>query len=179
MLPRSEKFAPAVVLAIGLATILAAWAFELIGNYVPCKLCLEERVPYYIALPLTLAGLLAAVAGAKPLVSRTFLIAAGIIFAFGVYLGAYHAGAEWALWSGPTDCGGGSALPTDTNDLMNQLKGIHIVSCTEATWVFPFRGFGLSFAGWNTVISLALAAIAFWGAFRPLAPEPARGEVAA
>ena len=128
---RREWFAPAVVLLLGLATILGAWGFQLIGGYVPCKLCLEQRVPYYIGLPVALAALLAAFAGAKPTVVRLLLIVAGLIFAFDIYLGTYQAGAEWKLWAGPTDCGGGSGRTQSTADLLNQLKNIHVVSCTD------------------------------------------------
>jgi disulfide bond formation protein DsbB len=167
---RREIFAPAIVFAVGLAAILGAWGFELIGGYVPCALCLEQRVPYYVGLPLALASLLAALAGAKPVVVRTLLIAAGLIFAINVYLGARHAGAEWGLWSGPDDCGATGSGTANVDDLLNQLSDIRIVSCTEVSW----RLFFLSFAGWNTVISLFLTAASLWGAFRPLAPEPAR-----
>src|SRR5436309_2707716 len=166
---RREWFAPAAVFVVGLAAIGGAWGFQLIGGYVPCKLCLEQRVAYYVGLPVALAALLAALAGAKPTVVRTLLIIAGLIFATGIYLGAYQAGAEWKLWAGPSDCGATGAGPTQsTGDLLNQLKNIHVVSCTEASWRFLF----LSFAGWNAVVSALLLAIAIWGAFRPLAPEP-------
>jgi disulfide bond formation protein DsbB len=164
---RREIVAPAVVLVLGLATILGAWSFQLIGGYVPCKLCLEQRVPYYVGLPLVLASLLAAPAGAKPTVVRMFLIIAALIFAYNVYLAVYQAGAEWAWWAGPTDCGGGTATTNSAADLLNSLKNIKVVSCTEASW----RLFGLSFAGWNAVVSLVLVVVALWGAFRPLAPS--------
>jgi disulfide bond formation protein DsbB len=169
---RREWFAPAAVLVLGLATILGAWGFQLIGGYVPCKLCLEQRVPYYVGLPMALAALLAALAGAKPTVVRLLLIVAGLTFAMGIYLGTYQAGAEWKLWAGPTDCGATGSGTQSTADLLNQLKNIHVVSCTEASWRFLF----LSFAGWNAVASVVLVAIAIWGAFRPLPLEPVRGE---
>lgn len=166
---RHEILAPLIVVVVGAATILGAWGFELIGNFVPCKLCLQERVPYYIGLPVALAALLAAMAGARPTVVRTLLLIAALIFAFNVYLGAYHAGAEWALWEGPSDCGAtGSGPATSAGDLLDQIDDIRIVSCSEASWRFLF----LSFAGWNLVVSLFLVAVAIWGAFRPLAPEP-------
>jgi disulfide bond formation protein DsbB len=165
---KHEVFAPAIVLGVGLVTILTAWGFELIGGFQPCKLCLEERLPYYVGLPLALAALLAALAGAKPTVTRKLLLAASLVFAIGAGLGVYHAGAEWGWWSGPSDCGatGGIAAGTAA-DLLDQLKNIRIVSCTEASWRFLF----LSFAGWNAVISLFLVVVGFWGTFRPLAPE--------
>ncbi len=169
---RHEMLAPLVVFAVGAATIAGAWGFELIGGFVPCKLCLEERLPYYVGLPMALAALLAALAGAKPTVVRMLLIVAGLIFAINVYLGTYHAGAEWGLWQGPADCGVGGAGPaTSANDLLEQLKGIRIVSCSEASW----RLFFLSFAGWNAVVSLFLVVVALWGAFRPLPPESPAG----
>jgi len=36
---------------IGFFTILAALSFEMFGGYEPCELCLLERMPYYIGLP--------------------------------------------------------------------------------------------------------------------------------
>lgn len=168
---RREMFAPLVVVVVGLATIVTAWGFELIGGFVPCALCLQERVPYYIGLPIALAALLAALAGAKPTVVRMFLIAAGLVFAYGAFLGLYHAGAEWGWWDGPADCGGGGAgALTNVDDLLAQIDDIRIVSCTEASW----RLLGLSFAGWNAVVSLVLVVVSFWGAFRSLAREPSQ-----
>jgi len=169
---RREWLAPLAVLVLGLAAILVAWGFQLIGGYVPCKLCLEQRVPYYVGLPVALVALLAALAGARPTVVRLLLIIAGLIFAFDIYLGIYQAGAEWKLWAGPTDCGGGSGSTQSTQDLLNQLKTIHVVSCTEASGRFLF----LSFAGWDAVVSVLLVAMAVWGAFRPLPREPIRAK---
>lgn len=167
---RREILAPAIVVAVGLAAILGAWGFQLVGGFVPCALCLEQRVPYYVGLPLALASLLAALAGAKPMVVRTLLIAAGLIFAINVYLGARHAGVEWGWWAGPADCGATGGGTANVDDLLNELNDIRVVSCTEASLRLLF----LSFAGWNTLISVFLTAVALWGAFRPLAPEPAR-----
>ena len=159
---RREMIAPLVVFVVGAAAILIAWGFELIGGYIPCALCLQERVPYYIGLPVALAGVLAALGGALPIVVRILLVVAGLVFAYGAYLGIYHAGAEWGWWAGPADCGGGSA-PTNVEDLLAQIDNVRIVSCTEATW----RLLWLSFAGWNAVVSIFLVVVCFRGAFRP------------
>ena len=161
---RHEMQAPAIILVVGLATILAAWGFELLGGYAPCALCLQERLPYYVGLPLALIALLAAAAGAKATVPRMFLIVAGLVFAYNVYLGGYHAGAEWGVWPGPSDCAATGGEVTGTTDILAELETIKVVSCTEVQWRFLF----LSFAGWNVVISLFLVAVAFWGAFRRL-----------
>ena len=158
---RHPALPAAVVFVLGLATILGAWGFQLIGGYVPCKLCLEERVPYYIGVPLALIAVLVA---SPPWVRRVALGIAALVFAYGAYLGTYHAGAEWGWWPGPTDCGGGAATATTAGGLLNQLNGIRVVSCTEASFRFPAAIWGLSFAGWNAVVSLALAVVAAIGA---------------
>jgi disulfide bond formation protein DsbB len=94
---------------------------------------------------------------------RGALVLAAVTFAYGAYLGVYHAGAEWGWWEGPTDCGaGGAGQATTAEELANQLKNIRIVSCTEAS----FRFLGLSFAGWNAVVSVVLAVAALLGATR-------------
>ena len=159
---RHEMQAPAIVLAVGLATILGAWGFQLIGGYVPCKLCLEERMPYYVGLVVTLCALLAALAGAKPTVPRMLLLVAALVFAYNIYLGGYHAGAEWGWWAGPSDCGATGDATTTETDILAELETVRVVSCTEVQWRFLF----LSFAGWNVVISVFLVAAALWGAFR-------------
>jgi disulfide bond formation protein DsbB len=164
---RREWFAPAVVFAFGLAIILAAWGFQIIGGYVPCALCLEQRIPYYAALPVVLLAVIAAFVGSKPIAVRALLVIAAVIFAVNVYLGIYQAGAEWKLWEGPASCGATSAA--GQGSLLEQIQHIRIVSCTEASWRFLF----LSFAGWNAIVSAALVLVALWGAFRPLPAEAA------
>jgi disulfide bond formation protein DsbB len=164
MLARRE-FPAAFVFVVGLATILGAWGFQLIGGYVPCKLCLEERWPYYIGVPLALIALVAIIMDAPVWVRRVLLGIAAIAFAYGAWLGTYHAGAEWGWWPGPTDCGGGMQGASG-QDLLNQLKDIRVVSCTDAAFRFPPASWGLSFAGWNAAISAVLVLVALWGAAR-------------
>jgi disulfide bond formation protein DsbB len=161
-----DRTISSLVLALAAATIAAAWGFELIGGYVPCALCLEERVPYYVGIPLALAALLAALFAGPAWLKRLLLVAVALVFAYGAYLGVYHAGAEWGFWPGPADCAAGSAPPaTSAADILAQIEGMRVVSCTEASWRFP-AGWGLSFAGWNAAVSILLVAAALWGAVK-------------
>jgi disulfide bond formation protein DsbB len=165
--PRRAIAIPAFVFAVALATILAAWAFQLVGGYVPCKLCLEERIPYYIGVPVALVALIGAFAAAPAWLVRIALAVVAVVFLYGVYLGVYHAGVEWHWWAGPADCTAGGGM-TDLNagNLLDSLNGIRIVPCDAASWRFP-GDWGLSFAGWNAVVSLVIAAAAALGALRP------------
>lgn len=149
-------FLAALAFLLGLAAIAGAWAFQLLGGYVPCKLCLEQRIPYYVGLPLIAVALVLLVADAQLALARTLLLAAGIAFLIGMGLGIYHSGVEWQFWLGPADCGGGVATTANAGDLLAQISRTKVVSCTEASW----RLFGLSFAGWNAVVSALVAAAA-------------------
>lgn len=163
---RRDILAPAILTVVSAATIAAAWGFELIGGFVPCALCLEERTPYYAGVPIAFVALVVAFAAGPEWLTRFLLFVTAAVFAYGSYLGIYHAGAEWGFWQGPADCAAGAAPPTTSAaDLLSQIEGMRLVSCTEASWRFP-DGWGLSFAGWNAAISVFLVAIALWGALR-------------
>lgn len=162
--PAAARAATALLLAGGLAAILAAWGFQLIGGYVPCKLCLEQRIPYYVGLPLAVVALVLMLARPTHATGRKvvalLLLAVAAVFAYGAGLGVYQAGAEWGFWAGPNDCGGGTAAPDSAANMLNALRSTRVVSCTEASW----RMFGLSFAGWNAVASAGVALLALFAA---------------
>ena len=49
----SVQTVTALLLLFGMAaTVGIALGFEHIGGYIPCKLCLEQRWPYYAGVPL-------------------------------------------------------------------------------------------------------------------------------
>ena len=67
-------------------------------------------------------------------------------------LGVYHAGVEWHWWPGPQACTG-SAFHYNGGKLDLNAPA---VMCDVAAW----RLFGLSLAGYNAIISLAIAGTA-------------------
>jgi len=148
------------LLALAGATILAALAYEHIGGYVPCELCYRQRWAYYIAIPVALAGVL--FAHSRPAVAAGALGVIAVAFLLNTGLGVHHAGVEWGWWAGPEGCSGGVQLSTDTSALIESLRNGQTVRCDEPA----FRVLGLSFAGWNAVISLGLAALAGLGLAR-------------
>jgi len=149
-----------VASALMLAT---AHAFETFGGLAPCLLCLRQREVYWVAMALA-AGCMVLVrlrGGARWREASCWLL--GLVFLAGVGVAAYHAGAEWKFWPGPTACAGGLG-GVDPGALADFMKGepVKAVRCDEAPWVFA----GLSMAGWNAVISLVLAALSLAAALR-------------
>jgi disulfide bond formation protein DsbB len=156
------------IFALSALTLAGAWFFQLVLKLPPCPLCLQQRIPYHIVIPLSLLMLIAALARApRKLLTVGFLVILVAVLC-GAVLGAYHAGVEWHWWPGPADCSGPITDLKAGGALLNQLQSINVVRCDEAAW----RLLGISLAGYNVLISLVLAAIACFGV---LASRPATG----
>jgi disulfide bond formation protein DsbB len=156
---RPVKIASAVVFVVALATILAALAFEHLGGYAPCPLCLQQRYAYYFAVPAAVLAFFFA-QGHTTNVARALLIAIAVAFLVNAGLGVYHAGVGWKWWLGPDTCAAGAATDLGALSVTEQLANAQVIRCDEAAWRF----LGLSFAGWNAVASAFLAGVAAWGA---------------
>ena len=138
-----------LIFFVALGSILTALGFEHIGGYQPCPLCLMQRYAYYLSVPL--AFLAMAVTVEKPKLAGALFLAIAVAFLANAGLGIYHAGAEWKFWPGPATCATQQNLPGSAADLLKGMSD-RVVRCDEAAW----RMFGLSFAGWNVLISLGL-----------------------
>lgn len=150
--------AAGAVFAVAAATILLALAFESFGGYAPCPLCLEQRWAYYAGVPLAgAAALLALYERRDAAVLALTLVGAGFLINAG--LGLYHAGIEVRWWPGPASCAG-EQFTMPTGNLLEAVKETTVIRCDQAPWRF----LGLSFAGYNAIVSAGLAAIAFLGA---------------
>jgi disulfide bond formation protein DsbB len=149
------------VAVAGAAAILGAWYFQYGLGLKPCPLCYEQRYAYYFAIPLAVMVLMGDQAGAKRKVLIAALIAIGAGMLWNAGLGVYHSGIEWKWWPGPQECSGALGDIRTGGPLVTQLETMSVVRCDEAAWRF----LGLSLAGYNALISAALAAIAWTGAF--------------
>jgi len=142
----------AISFVLGLATIAGAWGSQLIGGLVPCELCLEQRLAYYWGLPV-----LALILIFWSRLPRTaWLVAMGIallIFVWSTWMAGYHAGVEWGFWPGPTACSG-TGVAVSFQDLSN-INATRVVPCDAVQW----RLLGISLAGYNALISLAIVAM--------------------
>ncbi len=157
---RPVASAAVAIAAVGAATILGAWIFQYGFGFKPCPLCLEQRYAYYFAIPLAVMVLLGDQVGASRKVLLAALLAIALGMAWNAGLGVYHAGVEWKWWAGPQECSGALEDLGSAGGLLNKLQSISVVRCDDAAWRF----LGLSLAGYNALISLALAAVAVWAA---------------
>lgn len=153
----------AVFLAVAMAAVVGgALAIEHVGGYLPCKLCLEQRTPYYVGAPLMVVAALSAAFRLPPVLTRGLLLAGAALMAYGLYLGVFHSGVEWGWWPGPTDCAAVTPAPSGgSNGVLDSLNTVFPPSCDKAA----LRFLGLSLAGWNAIASAILLAAALRGAF--------------
>jgi disulfide bond formation protein DsbB len=159
--PARGSLSPALTAALLTATIAAvtlagAWYMQLVWGLQPCELCLKQRYAYYAIVPLGLLVALAASRGApRPLliVGLALIVLAALGNAG---LGVYHSGVEWGFWQGPTECTGPVGNLGSAGSLLERLDSVKVVRCDEV----QFRFLGISLAGYNVLISLAMAAIA-------------------
>jgi disulfide bond formation protein DsbB len=147
------------VFVLSFATLAGAWFFEYVLKLAPCPLCLMQRIPYHVIIPLSLLLAIAALVRAPRNLLLVGFAVIAIAAACSVVLGIYHAGVEWHWWAGPADCSGPLTDLRTGGSLLDQLHAVHVVRCDEAAWRF----LGLSLAGYNVLISLALAIIAGFG----------------
>lgn len=129
-----------------------AFVFQYLGGLAPCEMCVWQRWPHGVAIVSGLIGGSLVSAGVLPgQFARilAWIAIAGLVVSGAI--GVFHAGVEWKLWPGPSECTGFGYVPGQEN-----FKPLQIVRCDEAQW----RLLGLSLAGYNAIFSFAAAAIA-------------------
>ena len=141
----SER-ALAYLLGASLATLIGALGFQYIVGLDPCVLCIYQRWPYVAVAAICVVALFA-----KTL-ARPALFACGVIFLASAALAAYHIGVEQGWVAGTAACGAAGGATT-VDQLRAQIMNAPATRCDEVAWSL----FGISLAGYNLLISVALA----------------------
>lgn len=156
----------------GLAVLLAAHGFERFGNLPPCNLCLRQREVYWAIISMALVGLVLWRVRPNPRFLVALNVMIGLVFATGAIVAGFHAGVEYGWWPAPEGCTAPDPAADVAGAVFDELdlgQPSFAPACTEAPWTF-----GLSMAGWNMLVSLALAGLSFFAA-QASRPAPAAG----
>jgi disulfide bond formation protein DsbB len=127
--------------------LLGALAFQHIGGMAPCKLCIWQRYPHALAV-VTGALMLALHVRWLALIGAAAALATAAV-------GIYHVGVEQGWWQGPSTCSAGPVEELSPDALLDQIMAAPLVRCDDIPWEL----FGISMAGWNALVSLALMAL--------------------
>lgn len=149
-------------LAVTSVILASVLVIEHVLGYAPCKLCYQQRVPFYAAL--FLSAMLSLTPRSAGRTAFWGLVNLAFLFLVSSGMALNHVGVEAAWWPGPSDCSGAMpSLPTDVKDFAASLSNAKVVSCTTPALLI----LGLSLSAWNLVVSLCLLvgiSIAAWKA---------------
>lgn len=142
--------------------LAGAHAFEIFGRMAPCALCLHQREAHWVTLGVGLAGWLLLIVrpGREGAAAISMLLGAG--FLAGAVIAGFHSGVELKWWPGLPSCAGGGVDTIDFENFAQTLnQPVSGARCDEIPWSFA----GISMAGWNMLVSLALGAVSLRAAF--------------
>ena len=138
-----------VILAVISLTIISALIIQYWLGHEPCKLCLYERIPYFLSMLLIIKILFI-----KKYEKITFLILS-LVFIGSAALAFYHFGIEQGFFSESLACATEDLSKTLSKDeLLEQLKQ-NSINCKDVS----FKMLGLSLAAINTIFSFILSVI--------------------
>ena len=126
--------------------ILSAIYIENVLGYLPCKLCIYQRIPFVVAIFICFLGY-------NYFKSDKILIALILLFALGAVISGYHFGIEKGIFEEYGGC-------TNTNiDILNKEKILETLGMAKNCKNVDFTVLGISLAGLNFLISLLIVLI--------------------
>lgn len=153
------RHVPWLTAGFSLAALCVAWLAQYGFGLAPCHLCLLQRDAYWAAIALSA---LAIVLGPRSPWRRWAMALIGLAFVTGAGIALYHVGVEQTWWEGADSCVGGGLSGLTGADLEAAIMNAPVTRCDDVA----FELFGISMAGYNGLLSLALAAFAIWAAIR-------------
>ena len=149
MLKQTNNIFLIVILAIISLMIISALIIQYWLGHEPCKLCLYERIPYFLSMLLIIKILFI-----KKYEKITLLILF-LVFMSSTTLAFYHFGIEQGFFNESLACTAPDLSQTLSKEqILEQLKQNNI-SCKDVS----FRVLGLSLSALNTIFSLVLSVI--------------------
>ena len=136
-----------IVFTISFFSLAAALYVEYVLGFKPCILCIYQRIPYAIAL---LVSLIAFFNGNK----KTLLVILGLTFLASILLSGYHVGIEKGIVEPIFSCTGDNINALEKEEILKSLNKIQ-PDCRDV----DFSLFGISLATLNFIISFVLALV--------------------
>jgi len=149
MLKKTNNIFLIVILAIISFTIISALIIQYWLGHEPCRLCLYERIPYFLSMLLIIKIIFI------KKYEKIALLILFLVFMSSTVLAFYHFGIEQGFFSESLACTSGNLSEMlSKEELLEQLKQ-NSISCKDVS----FRILGLSLAAINTIFSLVLSVI--------------------
>ena len=127
--------------------LLSAFYLEYFHDAFPCDLCITQRWFHTLIISYSFIAIL--ILEKKFIVNKLILIGLSLTWIASSIAGLYHFGIEMNLWTGPYGCSSSIDFSKDT---LKYLLNKSPIKCDEVMLSI----FGLSLAGWNTLMSFIM-----------------------
>ena len=144
----NKKFLFAILIFI-LFILVSAFIIEYSLGHKPCKLCIYERIPYFLSI--FLIGKIFFIKA----YDKTALLILSLIFIVSSVLAFYHFGIEQGLFSESLVCTTENFSENLTKDELLKQLSENTISCKDVS----IRILGFSLAAINTIFSIVLSVI--------------------
>ncbi len=136
-----------IIFSLSFFSLIAALYVEYILGFKPCILCIYQRIPYVIAM---LISLIAFFIGNR----NILLIILGLAFLSGILLSGYHLSIEKGIIEPLFSCTGDNIKALKKEEILKSLNNIQ-PDCKDV----DFSIFGVSLATLNFIISFVLTIV--------------------
>ena len=136
-----------IILTLSFFSLIAALYVEYILGFKPCILCIYQRIPYAIAILISLSAFLI---GNR----NILLIILGLTFLAGILLSGYHVSIEKGIIEPLFSCTGENIEALEKDEILKSLNNIQ-PDCRDV----DFSIFGVSLATLNFIISFVLTIV--------------------
>ena len=149
MLKQTNNIFLFVILAIISLTTISTLIIQHWLGHEPCKLCLYERIPYFLSILLIIKIIFI------EKYKKITLLILFLVFMCSTVLAFYHFGIEQGFFKESLVCTAGNLSETLTKEEILKQLSQNTISCKDVS----FRIFGFSLAAINTIFSISLSAI--------------------
>ena len=136
-----------IIFSLSFFSLIAALYVEYILGFKPCILCIYQRIPYAIAI---FISLIAFFIGNR----NILLIILGLTFLSGILLSGYHVSIEKGIIEPLFSCTGENIKSIEKKEILKSLNNIQ-PDCKDV----DFSIFGVSLATLNFIISFVLTIV--------------------
>ena len=136
-----------IIFSLSFFSLIAALYVEYILGFKPCILCVYQRIPYAIAILISLSAFLIGY-------RNILLIILGLTFLAGILLSGYHVSIEKGIIEPLFSCTGENIKALEKEEILKSLNNIQ-PDCKD----IDFSIFGVSLATLNFIISFVLTIV--------------------
>ena len=136
-----------IIFSLSLFSLITALYVEYILGFKPCVLCIYQRIPYAIAILISLSAFLIGY-------RNILLIILGLTFLAGILLSGYHVSIEKGIIEPLFSCTGENIKALEKEEILKSLNNIQ-PDCRDV----DFSIFGVSLATLNFIISFVLTIV--------------------